>query len=56
MSWIINQEVCFRARIGPLIKHEGDVITGASWKKAAGREDALRMWASAVKEGVVDRI
>jgi hypothetical protein len=47
----------FRARIWPLIKFpNGDIIPGAHWKKANGKDDAFRKWQSAVEEDAVDRI
>jgi hypothetical protein len=33
-----------------------DIIPGASWKKAEGKDDAFRKWALAVEKGVTDRI
>jgi hypothetical protein len=35
---------------------EDEIIPGAYWRKANGQEDALNIWALAVKDGIVDRI
>jgi 3-isopropylmalate dehydratase small subunit len=49
--------ILFRARIWPLIKISGDeIIPGAYWRKANDEEEALRAWASADEEGIVDRL
>lgn len=50
-------EILFRACIWPLIKFPNDnIIPGAHWEKADGKDDVFRKWQSAVDEDAVDCI